>query len=136
VRTSLHAFNLHIQLEHCCGESCPLLQLGPTGFTVIHTTSVHQVSIRFCLYNPVVSQVAQLLQHKLFPATSRKPHTCATFKVLCNAKRMHVTGNINTTDYYRRLAMKTNACGLVDMPMNLCSVPGLLPLHAEAFASE
>jgi hypothetical protein len=124
VRSLLHALNLRVQLGHRRGEKCPLPELGPADFTVLHTTGVHRVAVRYCLCKPGFSHTAQLLRFKLFPASIREPHTCATFEVLRDCQRMIEEGNINATDYYRSLVVKTDARGLLDVP---ASFPFELP---------
>ncbi|KAJ7750610.1 hypothetical protein B0H16DRAFT_1272296, partial [Mycena metata] len=48
VKVSMAMLGLRIQMGHPPDSPCPTPERGPTGFVVLHTNGIHEVTVDFC----------------------------------------------------------------------------------------
>ncbi|KAF8131200.1 hypothetical protein EV363DRAFT_1165737 [Boletus edulis] len=113
---SLKSLGLHVQLGHLPGHPChnpdPCFD---DDFTVIDTTGIHSVSLNFCNCGHAPSQFQQLLRFAWFPATTLRPRTAATFRVLELFHMLSLESKISGYEFYSSLSRLVNNTGLVDI---------------------
>ncbi|EMD36395.1 hypothetical protein CERSUDRAFT_18702, partial [Gelatoporia subvermispora B] len=112
-RISLSAMGLRIQLGHPVGELCtnPSRAFGD-GFVLIDITGIHMANIDFCGCEKARSRATQLLQARIFPATSVEPRTGATFRVLEHFDIESAQAGVSAQSFYKTLARRTDNTGL------------------------
>ncbi|KAJ7220394.1 hypothetical protein C8J57DRAFT_1095056, partial [Mycena rebaudengoi] len=100
-RTSLQDMGLVVQLGHTPGLCCMLRGENMKKVTVIHTNSVHGVSVDFCSCGTEeVEHWRQMMWTCWWPATLLEPQTCSTFEVLWHFQSMNCLGKVSGYDYY------------------------------------
>ncbi|KAF8443736.1 hypothetical protein L210DRAFT_3611220 [Boletus edulis BED1] len=100
-----HSIYLVIQLGHPSGESCYLSKAPHSDdFVIIHGNGIHSVA---------ESHVQQLLRYQLFPASTDKPRTAATFSVLEEFHLLSLESKVSVHHYYNTLARHSNNSGLL-----------------------
>lgn len=113
VRRTLRELGLVIQLGHCPGESCCLPKAPyADDFIIINSNSIHSVALRFCGCETADTHLQQLLRYRLFPATTDKPKTAATFTVLEEFHLLSLESKVSAYHYYSALARRNNNTGL------------------------
>nr|GAT46263.1 predicted protein [Mycena chlorophos] len=99
------------QLGHH-GGPCPLPEPTVRSLTVIHTTGVCTINVRFCGCSESLRHrrlhVSQLIENVWYPATISDPQTCATFEVLDLFQRLQAVGNINAQSFVVALERLTD----------------------------
>ncbi|ESK82358.1 hypothetical protein Moror_12214 [Moniliophthora roreri MCA 2997] len=92
---SLASLGLVVQLGHHSNMPCPAPNTHiPSNFTVLHTNGFHQ-----------------LLSYEWYPATTKIPQTCFTFRLLEHFHTMTLVGKINAYNYYCGLQNLTDNSG-------------------------
>ncbi|KAG2128844.1 hypothetical protein BD769DRAFT_1356366, partial [Suillus cothurnatus] len=82
-KTSLKSLGLHIQLGYCISIQCNnLIPASDDDFIIIDINGVHAVGLDSCRYEITQPHVTQLLRVCLFPTTTIRPKTTATFWAL------------------------------------------------------
>ena len=84
-------------------------------FVVIDTNSIHLVSLDFCNCEQATSHFQQLLHFGWFPATSSRPRTAATFRILEQFHLLSLESKISTYKYYNgllKLVDNTRMCDI------------------------
>ncbi|KAF7308831.1 CxC2 domain-containing protein [Mycena kentingensis (nom. inval.)] len=112
-RVALKSLGLRVQLGHPVGEVCSFRLLGPKEFLVIHRNGIHEVSIDFCGCHAhgERSFPLQLLQARLYPATTERPQTCATLDCLDDFHATSLHTKCSAYDYYAALEYLTDGSG-------------------------
>ncbi|KAH0828896.1 hypothetical protein J3R83DRAFT_2296 [Lanmaoa asiatica] len=112
----LKALGLRIQLGHPCGQKCrnPERAFDDT-FVVVDTNGIHTVSLDFCGCELAMSHFQQLLRFAWFPATTSRPKTAATFRVLKQFHLVSLESKISVYQYYNTLAKLIDNTGLVEV---------------------
>ncbi|KAK7026684.1 hypothetical protein VNI00_015557 [Paramarasmius palmivorus] len=114
-RVSLVDLGLVVQLGHLSNNPCPAPNTStPKNFTVIHTNGFHRVRVHYCecpKARKFPHMYQQLLVHGWYPATTKVPQTCFSFRLLEQFHIMTLVGKINAYDYYRGLEKLTNNAG-------------------------
>ncbi|KAK7025333.1 hypothetical protein VNI00_016115 [Paramarasmius palmivorus] len=114
-RVSLTSLGLVVQLGHLSNSQCPAPNTrAPQNFTVLHTNGFHRVRVYYCecgQAGELSDMRQQLLTHRWYPATTRLPQTCFTFRLLEHFHMMTLVGKITSYDYYRGLEKLTNNVG-------------------------
>ncbi|EIW79870.1 hypothetical protein CONPUDRAFT_57971, partial [Coniophora puteana RWD-64-598 SS2] len=108
-RTSLKDIGLVIQLNHPPGEAC----LNPkktkkNDFTVIDVSGIHNVCVWYCRCTKMITRYQQLLRASWFPATTRKPKSAATFRVLEQYHLLACESKASAYEFYNSLARRTD----------------------------
>ncbi|KAJ7077348.1 hypothetical protein C8R44DRAFT_655086 [Mycena epipterygia] len=124
VRTSLHALGLRVQLGHKRGAVCPGTAAKAAGrsleeeakakaetFCIVDNNSIHEVGIDFCTCGQETSRTRQLLRARLFPATTVRPRSAATFRVLRKFHKMSFETKCSAYEFYNALARETDNTG-------------------------
>ncbi|KIK13300.1 hypothetical protein PISMIDRAFT_31188 [Pisolithus microcarpus 441] len=110
---SLRDLGLWIQLGHHvggrCYRPCPIAR---DDFTVIHSNGVHSVSLDFCSCKSAEALFQQLLRICWFPASSKKPHTAATFNVLQQFHLLSFKSKVSAFEFYQSLSCISDNTGL------------------------
>ncbi|KAJ7075020.1 hypothetical protein B0H15DRAFT_792356, partial [Mycena belliarum] len=119
-RMGLRALGLRMQLGHRRGEICPgVLARTPEeveaaetdSFCIVDTEMIHEVSLDFCTCGTAPSRTVQLLRARLYPATTLRPRSAATFRVLRKFHMMSFESKCSAYEFYNALARKTNNTG-------------------------
>ena len=77
-------------------------------FTVVDTSGIHTITLRFCGCIGAPHPRIQLLASSWFPASLNHPQTAFTFDVLDTFQHLNVQGKISAYDFYYSLNHKTD----------------------------
>ncbi|KAJ6474636.1 hypothetical protein C8R47DRAFT_986641, partial [Mycena vitilis] len=109
------SLKMRIQVGHSGLERCGVPQPGRTGFVVLHTNGIHEVSVDFCgcdgAYDAGPHEI-QLLRAGWFPATHEKPQTCATIAVLEKFHQDTLQSKMTMYDFYGVMEKLTDNTGI------------------------
>ena len=111
-KSSLRNIGQRVQLGHRPGDTCTSPQRSTRPFTIIHTNGMHMVDMWFCGCNLAVrhgDRVQQLLQRRVFPATTTDPQTGSTFAFLESAQVLSVQSKLSLYDLYISIETLTDA---------------------------
>lgn len=120
VRTDLRSLGLRVQLGHKRGEICPgtvartateKAAAALESFCVVDSNSIHEVAIDFCTCGAETSRADQLLRAQLYPATTTRPRSAATFRVLRKFHKLSFESKCSAYEFYNALARETNNTG-------------------------
>ncbi|KAG1746445.1 hypothetical protein EDB19DRAFT_1894208 [Suillus lakei] len=111
--TSLKSLGLRIQLGHRIGLRCnnPTPALND-DFVVIDVNGVHTIGLDFCGCETAQLHVTQLLQVRLFPATTVKPKTAATFRALEYFQILSFESKASALEFYHTVVRLTDNTGI------------------------
>ncbi|KAJ7660093.1 hypothetical protein DFH06DRAFT_989201, partial [Mycena polygramma] len=115
----LREMGLRVQLGHPPGVVCTMKKPADADFVLYDVTGVHELAVDFCGCQPAESRVSrrkQLLRACWWPATVKKPNTCATFALLKLFQILNCLGKLSAYDFLRALEMLTNHDGLDKPP--------------------
>ncbi|KAJ6488184.1 hypothetical protein C8R47DRAFT_978857 [Mycena vitilis] len=120
VDATLRDLGLRVQLGHKRGEPCPgTLALSPearkkadeASFCIVDSNAIHEVTVDFCTCGKAQSRPIQLLRARFFPATTLRPSSAATFRVLRRFHKMSFESKCSAFEFYNALARETNNTG-------------------------
>jgi hypothetical protein len=120
VRTDLRSLGLRIQLGHKRGEVCPgtfartereQAAAEEESFCVVDSNCIHEIGIDFCTCGAEMSRADQLLRARLYPATTTRPRSAATFRVLRKFHKLSFESKCSAYEFYNCLARETNNTG-------------------------
>ncbi|KAJ7863782.1 hypothetical protein B0H14DRAFT_2574722 [Mycena olivaceomarginata] len=108
-RRALKDMGLRIQLGHWGSDAaCPVPQAAPgDDFVIVDTLGVHPVHLDYCNCGQGGHHTVQLLQARLWPATTTNPRTAATFSVLRQYQLLSFESKCAALEFYQSLA-RTN----------------------------
>ncbi|KAF7324472.1 CxC2 domain-containing protein [Mycena kentingensis (nom. inval.)] len=121
---SLKQLGLRIQLGHPSGEACPGTlardaMRDPAAdtrevddFCVVDVNGVHEVAIDFCTCSREQERAIQLVRARLYPATSTRPRSAATFRVMRLFHLVSLEAKSSAYEFYNALARLTNNNGI------------------------
>ncbi|KAF7303364.1 CxC2 domain-containing protein [Mycena indigotica] len=119
---TLKSLGLRVQLGHASGVKCPgtLARLAAGAdisatdddFFIVDCNGIHTISVDFCTCPSARERTIQLLQARLFPATSTRPRTAATFQVLRLFHLISFEAKSSAYEFYNGLARLTNNNGI------------------------
>ncbi|KAF4584651.1 hypothetical protein EYR38_001880 [Pleurotus pulmonarius] len=124
---SLDELGLVLYLGHA-GERCPAANGEPDTtdpFTLeprhqsmvfVHTTGIYSRKVEWCQCGNRKSHYTQLLQARLFPATSDRPSTAFTFEVLDELHLQRIECKTASSNFYNLLRRKTDFNSPLDIP--------------------
>ncbi|KAF8120414.1 hypothetical protein EV363DRAFT_1190282 [Boletus edulis] len=114
--TSLKALGLRVQLGHKPGDPCynPDRSFDDT-FVIIDTAGIHTIALDFCGCEHAPSQFQQLLRFSWFPATTSRPRTAATFRLLEQFHLLSLESKISAYEFYTALSRLVDNTGLVGL---------------------
>ncbi|KAJ7457415.1 hypothetical protein FB451DRAFT_1341923 [Mycena latifolia] len=119
-RTDLRTLGLRVQLGHKHSEICPGTAARTNAekeaakldsFCVVDSNSIHEVGIDFCTCGGETSRVNQLLRTGLYPATTTRLRSAATFHVLWKFHKLSFKSKCSAYKFYNALARETNNTG-------------------------
>ncbi|KAJ7262384.1 hypothetical protein C8J57DRAFT_1183875 [Mycena rebaudengoi] len=113
-RTTLRDLGVRLQLGHWSDpqNQCPVPEPPPKdSFVIIDDHGVHQVLVDFCGCGHGGSHPLQLLRAGLYPATTMKPATAATFSVLQQFHLLSFESKCSMYEFYHSLARETDNSG-------------------------
>jgi hypothetical protein len=116
-RTSLYTLGATVDFGHPRRAACDNPTSGLLTFTVIHTNGLHRLRVWYCGCEGAPSPFKQLLQRRLWPATTKNPRTVATFEVLWHFEILNAIGHTNATDFFQALAHSTDAKRQTALPV-------------------
>ncbi|KAJ7661813.1 hypothetical protein B0H17DRAFT_1185128 [Mycena rosella] len=117
-RCSLYSLGLVVQLGHPPGFTCGTSTPTHKDFVVINLTGIHHVKLAFCECDSHISHRQQLMRVRLWPATVKKPQTCATFAVIQLFQIINCLGKVAAHNFIRSLELLTNNDGLTPPPVH------------------
>ncbi|KAF7360930.1 CxC2 domain-containing protein [Mycena sanguinolenta] len=116
-RNTLRNLGLRIQLGHIRGEACPgtlarsAEETSKASFCIVHTNGIHEVALDFCICGKAQSHTVQLLRARLYPATTLRPSSAASFSVLRKFHMHSFESKCSAYEFYNALARETNNTG-------------------------
>ncbi|THU93004.1 hypothetical protein K435DRAFT_671013, partial [Dendrothele bispora CBS 962.96] len=112
---SLDSLGLRMQLGHPDGSVCQRPLPGPQGFVVIHSNGLHQINIDYCgcRQNGHQEPWEQLLYCELFSATTERPQTCCSFRMLELFHLLNLEGKTTAFNFYDSLEKLTDNTGCI-----------------------
>ncbi|KAF7341809.1 CxC2 domain-containing protein [Mycena sanguinolenta] len=117
---TLRNLGLRVQLGHKRGERCPgtlartaeeLENREKNSFCVVDSNAIHEVALDFCTCGKAQSPATQLLRVRLYPATTLRPSSAATFRVLRQFHKQSFESKCSAYEFYNALARQTNNTG-------------------------
>lgn len=116
----LKDLGLVIQLGHRTGDMCYLPKAPHSDdFVIINSNGIHSVALRFCGCETADTHIQQLLRQRLFPVSTDRPRTAATFGVLEEYHLLSLESKVSAYHYYTALARRNNNTGM--MPPKVCT---------------
>ncbi|KAJ7099018.1 hypothetical protein C8R44DRAFT_593419, partial [Mycena epipterygia] len=120
VLTTLRALGLRVQLGHERGVICPRVlartpeeeeQAKLDSFCVVDHIAIHEVALDFCKCGTAAPPQIQLLRARLYPSTTIRPSSAATFRVLRKFHMLSFESKCSAYEFYNALARDTNNTG-------------------------
>jgi hypothetical protein len=108
---TLASLGLHVQLGHPAGESCAAPEKAP-DFTVIDIYGIHPVNASFCGCATADSPSVQLMRHRWFPATLKRPNSATTFNLLEFFQLLSFESKASSYEMYNTIARRTDNTGM------------------------
>ncbi|KAF6741636.1 hypothetical protein DFP72DRAFT_861793 [Ephemerocybe angulata] len=117
VKTPLKSLGLRMQLGHSRGEVCPLPDTAwGDDFVIIDVDGVHTLGVDYCACGgSSKDQVSQLLERRLYPATTVNPKSAATFRVLEMFELLQYESKVSPYELYNTLSRLTDNTGIVEV---------------------
>ncbi|KAF6740893.1 hypothetical protein DFP72DRAFT_996362 [Ephemerocybe angulata] len=114
VRVPLKSLGLRIQLGHPPGELCPKPDTAwGDDFIIIDIDGVHTLGVDYCACGcSTKSQVIQLLERRLYPATTINPKSAATFRVLEIFELLQYESKVSPYELYNSISRLTDNTGI------------------------
>ncbi|KAF8989938.1 hypothetical protein BDZ89DRAFT_974558, partial [Hymenopellis radicata] len=109
---TLHDLGLRLQLGHRGFQRCHNPVAGHPDFTVLHTNAIHKVAVDFCGCGGRAPHRTQMLRSELYPATTRKPKTGVTFRLLEEHDMLSSSGKLSVYEHYQALEKMTDNLGI------------------------
>ena len=104
---------LNVQLGHPIGERCcKPRSVAKDKFVVLHSNGIHTISLSFCGCETAETYSRQLLCIRWLPATSDKPRTAATFRVLEDFHLLSLESKLSCYEFYSALSHCSDNTGL------------------------
>ncbi|KAF6744777.1 hypothetical protein DFP72DRAFT_782893, partial [Ephemerocybe angulata] len=121
LKVQLKSLGMRIQLGHVPGEVCPKPESAwGDDFVVIDTDGVHNVGLDFCTCgSSTKSHVEQLLDRRLYPATTINPKSAATFRVLEVFELLQYESKVSPYELYNTISRLTDNTGLTSVKVCL-----------------
>nr|GAT43368.1 predicted protein [Mycena chlorophos] len=111
-KISLKSLGLRVQLGHSAvNVRCPNSTAARSQFIVLHDNGVHDVAFDYCGCTGAEPEHLQLLRSRFFPATTRRPQTCATFTCLDRFHTFSLKPKTTAFDFYDSLERLTSGDG-------------------------
>ncbi|KAF7319441.1 CxC2 domain-containing protein [Mycena chlorophos] len=111
-KTNLKSLGLRVQVGHPAPDvCCPHPRPAPDEFVVLHDNGIHQLAIDYCGCVGAEAEYLQLLRSRFFPATTKRPQTCATFSCLDRYNAFSLKPRTNGWDFYDTLERLTDGAG-------------------------
>jgi hypothetical protein len=88
-------------------------------FCIVDSNGVHEVGLDFCTCSLAETHDVQLLRAQLYPATTTKPATAATFRVLGDFHLLSLEAKYSAHHFYNKLARQTNNSGVFQPRISL-----------------
>lgn len=120
METTLRNLGLRVQLGHKRGVICPgVLARTPAEqeqakvdtFCIVDDPAIHEVAVDFCSCGTAPPRQIQLLRARLYPSTTIRPRSAATFRVLRAFHMLSFESKCSAYEYYNALARNTNNSG-------------------------
>ncbi|KAF5340022.1 hypothetical protein D9611_012449 [Ephemerocybe angulata] len=117
IQVPLKSLGLRIQLGHARGALCPKPETAwGDDFVIIDIDGVHTLGVDYCACGgSSKSQVDQLLERRLYPATTVNPKTAATFRVLEVFELLQYESKVSPYELYNTISRLTDNTGIVEI---------------------
>jgi hypothetical protein len=118
---TLQELGLVLQLGH---GGAPCKSPGETidNFTVVDTSGVHTVNVKFCACYTIPGNsrhFVQLLRSSWLPATTTRPRIAFTFNCLDTFHLLTLQGKTSAYDFYCTLVHKSGIDGMFNSPVSI-----------------
>ncbi|CAK5264037.1 unnamed protein product [Mycena citricolor] len=96
---------------NACKKSDGTHRYKTTTFCIVHSNGIHEVNLDYCECAGAPMHSVQLLRSKLYPATTLRPASAATFEVLRGYQLLSFETKCSAYEFYNALARMTNNSG-------------------------
>lgn len=116
--TSLYETGFQLHLGHR-GSPCPSQTYAVVQGTlnIGHTNGIHRMQVVYCKCPQVAESHLQLVNHRIYPATDKRPETGYTFALLRHFQLFHLASKTSAWDYHQGLQRLTNAVDPTAVPV-------------------
>ncbi|KAF9021224.1 hypothetical protein BDZ89DRAFT_1138143 [Hymenopellis radicata] len=111
-KIALRSLGLRVYLGHEDGSRCIMPRIEPRPIVVMHTTGLHEVSVRYCNCLEATPRRIQLLRFGWYPASVQLPATCATLQLLDLFHGLTLNGKLSAYNFYKTMIYLTDALGI------------------------
>ncbi|KAF6746462.1 hypothetical protein DFP72DRAFT_992812 [Ephemerocybe angulata] len=113
-KVSLKSLGLRIQLGHTLGETCPRPETAwGDDFVILDMDGVHTLGVDYCgCGGSSLTQVEQLLERRLYPATTINPKSAATFRLLELFEILQYESKVSPYELFNTISRLTDNTGL------------------------
>jgi hypothetical protein len=113
------------------GASCPCVSYtkGTKDFTLVAVNGIHRTRLAFCECPKAPKELDQLIQNRIFPATTAAPGIGFTFELLEDFHIHTLCSKKGGYDYLHAIRCKTNRAAPHDVPVCLLILLSQLTLH-------
>ncbi|KAF6742587.1 hypothetical protein DFP72DRAFT_830358, partial [Ephemerocybe angulata] len=114
IKVSLKSLGLRIQLGHTPGERCPKPETAwGDDFIILDMDGVHSVGVDYCSCGASpLTQPQQLLERRLYPATTVNPKSAATFRLLELFEILQYESKVSPYELYNMISRLTDNTGI------------------------
>ncbi|KAG6849505.1 hypothetical protein H0H93_007961 [Arthromyces matolae] len=105
-----------LRVGHKDGSECINVHIVK-DFALLHVNGLHEIIVHYCDCHHVIPRKVQLLRAGLFPASTIRPKTAATFDLLRNFQLLSFMSKISALEYYQTLVRLTDNTGTRDLLM-------------------
>lgn len=120
-KTTLKNIGLHAQLGNHINHNCPTWEPSHREFVIIHTNSIHEVTVNFCWHDTSKHNI-QLLRLGWWPTMPLNPKTCATLDCLKQFQFLNLQGKLISCSYYKSLHYLTDNMELNEIPVSITMI--------------
>ncbi|KAH9916110.1 uncharacterized protein BXZ73DRAFT_53996, partial [Epithele typhae] len=123
-KTDLRSLGVVAQLGHD-GDPCPSPSTQTRHMVIVDTDGMHDVEVRFCECldggdNTFTFEWVQLFRKGWFPATTQRPATAMTFRMLDLFQELNFQAKTNLHDFERTLQRITDNSGCAPSLLSHC----------------
>ncbi|KAF6741966.1 hypothetical protein DFP72DRAFT_994725 [Ephemerocybe angulata] len=113
-KVTLKSLGLRIQLGHPLEEPCPKPDTAwGDDFIILHLDGVHSLGVDYCGCGATShTQIEQLLERRLYPATTINPKSAATFRLLELFEILQYESKVSPYELYNTISRLTDNTGL------------------------
>lgn len=105
--------------DHTKDKPCLTHEFVPLeDLTVIHTTGIQNITVRYCTCQNALHRRLQLLRARLWPATITNPRTAVTFDCLEHFQMLNLMTKTSGSEFYETIEHLTDNTGMKVPPVS------------------